>query len=82
MFLKTMQGCNRSDKLMQRPSIVTAGSISTASNLDEGVVRIGNLCEDDVDDVQIDEETISEITAALILKLRQNGMPFLDRLQI
>ncbi|BBB62345.1 hypothetical protein UNDKW_4072 [Undibacterium sp. KW1] len=82
MFLKTMQGWSSSDKLMQRPSIVTAGIISNANNLDEGFVWIGSLCEDGVDGVHIDEETISETTSAFILKLRQNGMPFLDRVQI
>ncbi|MES2040378.1 MAG: hypothetical protein V4495_21370 [Pseudomonadota bacterium] len=72
----------RFPELMQRPSITTTESISTANNLNEGSVRIGSLCEDGVDWVHINEETISETASIFILKLRQHGMPFLNHLEV
>ncbi|MES3022378.1 MAG: hypothetical protein V4857_12435 [Pseudomonadota bacterium] len=70
----------RFPELMQRPSIVTKEGVSTAAERDEGSVRIGNLCANAFDWTQVKDATIQDIVSFFILKLEQEGLPFLCRI--
>jgi hypothetical protein len=70
----------RFPELPQRPSLVTAKSISNAGDKDEGTVRIGSLSGGQYDWTPVRDETIFDVVAFFVCELQRNGMAFFNRI--
>lgn len=70
----------RFPELMQRPALVTADAIANAEEKDEGTVRLGMLAREHWGWVPVNDESISDVVAFFMAKLRKDGIPFLSRI--
>ncbi|MFP5391845.1 MAG: hypothetical protein ACLGI6_09910 [Gammaproteobacteria bacterium] len=70
----------RFPELMQIPSIAFPKDVPSAHKREEGIVRIGTLCDAEFGWVPVKDETIASVVEFLIEKLQRIGIPFLNGL--